>query len=401
MLKKILKTMLAMFLAAAAALAAFWLYQNREPGYARLGAEEIASLVATLRARSLSPKDYVAAAVRGHRVVLIGEPHRASEHYLFVAQALEPARSAGASFLGMELFHVSTQQDIDRLMEGTYFDESLGRLVVLRGFPGFYYEEMLEVLRSAWAARRRGGFRVLALGGAGDEGMAALVAAAAGGGRKGLVFSGMHHAYVRYSQPGPLEVAGLRKRKPGAFRAGTLLAEKHGLDAVFVQLHTPLSKRYWMMIPVFLYRKPFVLPFDGTLDQAFLAYGAAAGFDSSLEGFSGLADTISYYSAGYSALKLPEYCDGYIYLGPLSGYTDAKPLKDLGGRKGELEAIGAGLDAYFSGNPATRERLRKNFAAPALAEAAVRRSGLTPAQMFRRLDLRGLEDLYPAPPAGK
>ena len=78
---------------------------------------------------------------------------------------------------------------------------------MLRGFPGFYYEELLGILKSAWKLNRSGGaFGVLALGGAHDDGMAALVAKAAAGGKKVLVYSGAHNA-SRIARTRPLSYA--------------------------------------------------------------------------------------------------------------------------------------------------------------------------------------------------
>lgn len=393
-LKRIFKAVLFMFLLLSVSLAVFWLYQNRAPVYRRLGEEEKASLVARLNLGGLPPEDYVGMAVKRHQIVLIGEPHRGSEHYLFIAHSLAKARAAGASFLAMELFHVSTQKDIDILLNGKTFDEALGRRIVLRAFPGFYYEELLEILRSAWQVRRNArAFDVVALGGGTDRDMARLVAAAAKDGRKGLMFCGMHHAYVRYDQPGLSQVLGLSRRS-NASRTGTLLAKGYDLDAVFIQLHAAFPKKYFLFVPVFLYRKPFVLPFDGVLDQVFAAYGKPVGFDSSLDGFSGLLETNSYYASGYPELKLSDYCDGYIYLNPLSASVDVRILSGMGARPGELEAIWAGVDAYAFRNAERRQRLRALSATPAMAEAWVRHSGLTPAGIFGMTDMRGIDDLY-------
>jgi len=393
-LKKAFFAAICIFSALAAVAAAFWLYQNRAPGYTRLSREERLRYSGLLEKHGLPPAEYVAASLKRHQIVIIGEPHRVSQHYLFVAGALEAAREAGAACLGMELYRTDTQKDIDRLLRGGKFDETLARSVVLRSSVGFYYQELVEILRSAWRLNRAGKpFGVMALGTARDAGMAKLVAKAAARGRKVLVYCGTHHAFTAYRQPTLGEM--VRGGRSKTFRMGGLLRERYGVDAFFIQLHSPLSKEWWMFAPVLLYRKGFVLPFSGVLDQTFSQYGRPVGFDSSLEGFAALKDTFSYYSVGYDPLLLPEFCDGYVYLGPLYTYTSVKPLPSLGEQPRDLDDIRDGIDAYQEA-PEVRSRLKAIFAVKTRLPASVARSGFTPEKMYGQLDLRGLEDLYPS-----
>ena len=94
MLKKIFRFALYFSAAVIAAAAVFYLYENRKPDYIRLSAGQKLDYSRLLEKGGLPPAEYVAASLKRHQVVLIGEPHRGNEDYLFVAAALGPARSA-------------------------------------------------------------------------------------------------------------------------------------------------------------------------------------------------------------------------------------------------------------------------------------------------------------------
>jgi hypothetical protein len=65
----------------------FYIYENRAPGYLRLSADEKESYAVILRDKASPPEKYLADTVRTHSVVMLGEPHRISEHYGFLAGA--------------------------------------------------------------------------------------------------------------------------------------------------------------------------------------------------------------------------------------------------------------------------------------------------------------------------
>lgn len=375
------------------ALLLFYVYENRAPGYHRLTAAEKENYAAILRDKAFPPEKYLAEAVRAHDVVILGEPHRISEHYRFLAGALAEARKAGADCLAMELFSLPSQGDIDELMRLPRFDPALARSIVLRAFPGFFYKELALVLEKAWEVNRKSGrFDVLALGGGRDAGMAALVAARAGKGEKVLVYSGMHHAFSGYYQPGPAQLLGKRYYSRDS-RMGQYLRNAHRLDTFTVALHTAVPKKWFLSGGFFLYRKPYVFPFSGVLDQVLPVHGAGAGFDTSMAGLAGLADDFSYYSAGYSPLKLKDYADGYIWLGPLESYSAPVPLDALGGEK-DLRLIMGSIDHYFPPDrrPEKNDKLKKIYSRVDLP-AFVAREGLSAVDFSGMLDRRGLEDM--------
>jgi hypothetical protein len=176
MAKNILRAIFLCTVAVTAAAGSIYIYENREPEYIRLSAEQKHYYTGLLERHGLAPVEYVTSRFKDYSVVLLGEPHRVSEHYSFLTELLGPLRAAGIDCLAMELFHTTAQKDIERLMQSGKFDEALARRIVLQAFPGFYYKELYDVLRKAWEINRRhGGFSILALGGQGDRGMAELV----------------------------------------------------------------------------------------------------------------------------------------------------------------------------------------------------------------------------------
>jgi hypothetical protein len=377
-------------LAGAAVLLMFYIYENRRPGYVRLSAAEKERCAGILKDEILPPVKYLAEKVRSHDVVILGEPHRVSEHYRFLAGALAEAKRAGAVCLAMELFSLPSQADIDRLMRSSRFDGALARRIVLRAFPGFFYEELFLVLKKAWEVNERlGRFDVLALGGGGDRGMADRVAARAAGG-KVLVYSGMHHAFSGYYQPGLSQLLGNEYSTLDS-RMGQYLRHRQGLDVFTVALHNAFPKKWFLFGGFFLYRKPYVLPFSGVLDQVLPMCGNEAGFDTAAADLRGAIDDFSYYSAGYSPLRLKDYSDGYVFLGPIEEYTDPKPLESLGGGD-DLHVIKASIDYYFPPDRRAKinARLKEIYSTrdPASFVAA---DGLSAADFSRMLDRRGLE----------
>lgn len=167
----------AVFLAAlAGACAVFYLYQNRRPPYRRLDPAELRHHVETLARQGQSPEAYVLARFAAHPVVLLGEPHRVREHYQFVARLLDPLAQGGVTALAMELFHVAAQGDIDRLLASTDFDPRLARRVVLNAYPGFYYQELHDLVHEAWRVNRSGHpLALLETDGIGPEELRALL----------------------------------------------------------------------------------------------------------------------------------------------------------------------------------------------------------------------------------
>ncbi|NKB66378.1 MAG: hypothetical protein GKR89_04915 [Candidatus Latescibacteria bacterium] len=210
-----------------------------------------------LSAQALSPQDYVIQKFEDHRVVILGEPHRVREHGQFLTELLQPLQESGVWHVGVELF--TSQADVDSLLSSTNFNEVLARRVVLSAPALLYYQELYDLLRRGWELNQNEpGFRLLALYQGGwrrDLNMAETVRDLADAGHKVLVYCGTHHAFTRYSQPSLDFWRTPQKRD----RMGNYLHDGMAPDAFFIKFHYPVYKRFWLFVPILLYRQAYCL----------------------------------------------------------------------------------------------------------------------------------------------
>lgn len=76
-----------------------------------------------------------------------------------------------------------------------------------------------------------------------------------------LVYTGAHHAFTSYHEPG-------QDVSKGARRIVQYLKVKSNRSPFFINLHYPEIRRYFFRIPIPFYREAFCLPLGGVLDQA-------------------------------------------------------------------------------------------------------------------------------------
>ncbi len=355
---------------------AFYLFENRAPGYRILSAAETAELVAVLRTHGEPPAAYVLHKFADHPVVILGEPHRVREHYEFLTGLLPLLPEAGVHQVAIELFRRSSQSDIDQLLAGASFDEPLARRIVFSAAPYFYYEELYEVLRKAWEVNRGSRrLRILGLWGVNDRLGAETVNRAVVEGGRTLVYAGTHHAFTSYYEPGLLE-------SKGPCRIGHYLKVSFNKSPFFINLHYPEAKRYFFRVPILLYRQAFCLPFGGVLDQLFQAHSAPVGFDTAHKELDQVVERFSYYAQGHLELRLSQFCDGYIYLTPVDQYHFVRPLHGIAASEQDRETLRAVLG---------EETQRRVFGSESAAVRLLQRNGFnTPERMRAHTDLRGL-----------
>ncbi|MBI4893067.1 MAG: ChaN family lipoprotein [Acidobacteria bacterium] len=359
----------------------FYLFENRAPSYRVLSQAETAEFVAALRAHGEPPATYVLHRFTEHPVVLLGEPHRVREHYEFLIGLLPQLPGAGVHQVAIELFRQSSQSAIDRLLAGAAFDERLARRIVFSAAPYFYYEELYEVLQKAWEVNR-GSQRLSIIGiwGVNDSVGAEVINRAVSERGKMLVYTGTHHAFTSYYEPG-LEAS------KGPRRIGHHLKVRFNRSPFFIKLHYPEAKRHFFRVPILLYRQAFCLPFGGVLDQAFQAHVTPVGFDTSHQEFDGVIERFSYYAQGHPELRLRQYCDGYVYLGPVSRQRFVRPLHGIAASEEDREVLRAVLG---------EERQARMFGSERDAVRVLQRDGFnTPERMRAHTDLRGVEEVLP------
>jgi len=275
------------------------------------------------------PSDYVLSRLESHPVVILGEGHWI-RHDVELVAALVPELATRSVALAMETLRAEDQEALDRLLAAPDW-RGADALALLRS-AAWPYRQYLEILHAAWRANRerRGEMRLLALGPPvdarerridGERFMADRVAASVRAGRRVLVYSGLHHAFTRYQQP-ELDLQG---RARGFFdRMGNHLRRELGERVFTVMLHRP----------VWCGREPwsYCLPLDGAIDCAAARLGRPVGFDTAATALGELAfDPEVYYARGYARLRLDEFVEGYLWLGPIESYRDVEliPLAEL------------------------------------------------------------------------
>jgi hypothetical protein len=299
------------------------------------------TLESYLDALALAPDAYVVSKFGDHDVVVLGEIHRVKHQVEFIRDLIPELYKAGVYNLATEFGRREDQALIDSLLALSVYDEALAREINFRQFVHWAYEEYVDIYRAAWQVNSRlpegaPAFRILGMNdspdwthvktqadrdndavkklvwkGGGEEYWAQVVLDEVERGQKVLVYCGIHHGFTEFLQPvvnGAGEFLKLEDR-----RMGTWLYKAIGKRAITVYLHAPWNQGH--------YGGDFYYPVDGTIDALMALLGSGyypVGFDTRGTPFGGLSCEQSVYGAGYEDLTLEMFCDGYIYMKPLS-----------------------------------------------------------------------------------
>lgn len=306
-------------------------------------------LSAWLEHEAEPPIAYVTGLFEEHDVVFLGEQHRIREYLLLVQDLMEPLHLAGVRVLGTEFARREDQPLIDSLIYAEDYDEELAGEIVFRQSVTWGYREYLDLFRVAWELNRMlpensPRFRILGLNdspdwsrlkseadrddhdimkkvwrGGGEDRWAEVILESVGRGEKVLVHCGIHHAFTGYRQPVVLDGRFVRF---GEKRCGNHVYDEIGGRAVTVFLHAPWNGPGG-------YGSAYVYPADGVIDALMLEIGPRpVGFDLAGGPFGGLRVDKAVYVHGYEDFRLADFCDGWIYLEPISGLEGVIPVDD-------------------------------------------------------------------------
>ena len=334
------------------------------------------SLASYLEGNYRSPEDYIVESFENHDVVLLGEAHRFRQCPELVQQLIPSLYAHGIYSLGLEFGCFEDQALIDSLLASNSFDSSLAYQIVFNQWPYMGYKEYIDIYRVAWqlnaglpgGARR---FRILGLNAKGDFSLLkssadvmdpavmrkvrkagprdsvmanVILQITADPGEKMLVFCGFGHAFTKFHWPaeGP--------RKCSAFTdeigtTGNRVYEAIGDRCMFVFIHAP-----W--ISGNSGGNGLVYPADGIIDTLMLTLRPQhrrVGFDVIGSPFANLSGEQSYWSFYVKDFRLGDFCDGYIYLGPLSSYKGVTVADGFITEANRVKAI------MQSGNPEARD----------------------------------------------
>ncbi len=291
--------------------------------------------------------------------VLLSEDHGVRQNLAFLKSLIPALYRAGVSSIAMEFGGVEQQAELDRLVTGPRYDETVARNLMFRYDSGWPLRDYWDVYRAAWAFNQTlpsgaRPFRILNLTyrlaweemggpmtpatarrvfheGPVDPYRARLIQQEVlDKGDKTLAFVGWPHAITRFKLPL------YDYNAPGFVRwesrnLGHVLHAENPGRIRSVILHAPFASADGMGL---------VQPARGVLEQAFASHGAPCAFD--LHGPAGDLHDASAHAVGDPGFTMRDFADGYIILD----------------RLGNLE--GCELDmAYVT--PATFDDARRRF----------------------------------------
>jgi hypothetical protein len=299
-----------------------------------------------LKTHYMSPEEYAISKFKDHDIVFIGEYHRIKHDLEFIHSMIPKLYENGIFTLGIEFARREDQFLIDSLLKGPVYDDKLAQLIIFNFMVHWGYREYVDIFNVAWQLNQtipEGSrkFRILGLNdspdwsliktqedynninimlqvykGCGEDLWAKVILdEVVAKGEKALIYSGIHHAFSKYNQPGYDEqkhvFTGLVNDRMGNF-----VYKQIGKKTVTLYLHAP-----WYSAQG--YNEPAVYPADGIIDAVMAKISLEyrrVGFDTRDTPFGRLPGETSIYKYGYSNFNLEMFCDGYIFQMPLSEY---------------------------------------------------------------------------------
>lgn len=334
--------------------------------YKKLSAAELQGYLNYLDTHVSDPLQFVGEKFDRYDVVLIGEMHRRKQDVEFVKKLIPYLYSQkGVTVIGWEFGASDSQSEVDSLVNAPEFDEKKAIGLMRRFEFEWDFQQYLDIYRIVWELNRsippqKEKIRFLQLGSDLDErklrspdpAVSRMEAQRYGydrkmadiierevllKGKKALWYSGLHHAFTRYRQPALFF-------KHGEPRGGNVLYDKYPGRVFLVTLHLPTFGRWILLgevVPLlhsFVWK--FYYPFGGVIDKVYERRRQPFAFDTRESPFGELEDNYSYYSFDrWGALKLKDFCDGYVVLCSFEEAEPVSPIKDWITSSDELEEV--------------------------------------------------------------
>jgi reactive intermediate/imine deaminase len=296
------------------------------------------------QAHHKTPLDYLAEKFRHERWIFVGEFHRV-RHDVELIVSLVPRlhETTDVRHLAMEFLCRDHTAEANRLVTAETYDRERMIDFFREQFPGWGYEEYLEIFHSTWASNRRlaeerGNFQLVGLHpcidwetvnyGTDPAAVAAeqkkqdrydeimaevLEESVLRPGHKALIFTGIAHATGKFAE----YRYGTEEQ---LLRMGNLVyREPYREDMFFVALHAPFYDHG---------TSKEIYPFDGVLDELMLSFGKDIGFDVVGTPFGSLVhrDRSKHAITAYS---FGEVYDGYVmYRTPIKEYVGVTCIDD-------------------------------------------------------------------------
>jgi hypothetical protein len=296
----------------------------------KISPEEKQELVQYLKNHWQSPEDYVIEKFKDYDIVFIGESHRVKHNLELIYNLIPRLYQAGIYNLGIEFGCYEYQDEVDKLITASKYDEDLARLIMFKFYVIWGYKEYMDIYRKAWELNKSlpegapkfrvvnlayrlkrspkiGLFLKILLKGEPDVFMGKMILKEfVDKGEKALIFSGSHHAFTRYYQP-RYNFEKKKLIKLNKNRMGNVVYQKIPNRVYNILLHQP-----WRTNENF---DEYSYPVDGVIDTVMQEFeDKRVGFDVRGTPFGKLKDDDTYYALGYPDFTLSTMCDGYIFL---------------------------------------------------------------------------------------
>jgi uncharacterized RDD family membrane protein YckC len=365
-----------------------YVFEDRDPANlteaATLDESSLNEMADWVRERGMDPVEYAVAKAKRHPVLVFGEVHEKKEALeLLHAMIPELYLRAGVTRIALEVCLAEDNEKLRRLVTGESFDRELALEIARRQPWGIWgFAEYWDVFEIVWQLNRtipEGDPKVWVIGldrrmDMQSVGMVGLEDNPAKHcpwweklrvarlprvlpqvlardarmareiereilekGERGIVWVGQQHAWA---SPQTVSAGGIR-----ATRMGTLLRGRHEDQVFFIWLHAfdiPVS---WVSSAYRGSAPAFGSAIEEIMRRSKLE---RAGFDTAGSALGGLRDGSSWNFHYEARLGFADLADGFVYLGPWSGYTQctwqsgyitprmfasAKPFHQAFGRK--------------------------------------------------------------------
>jgi len=318
-------------------------------------------LLSYLKKDKQTPNDYVIEKFKTHDIIFIGENHFIKQPVDFVKGLIPYLYKNGIYNLGTEFIRYSDTDLMNKLITDSVYDENLAKEITFNSLWHWGYQEYIDIYKEAWELNNKlpksaQKFRIFGIEGDMDwsfvnseedfnnpeirakvfksssqfkesEGLSAFAIQkeVLDKGEKALIHSGIHHAFTSYYQPNynseKQEFGGRYEKE----RMGNLIKNRIGDKTMTIFIHGPW---FWNKG----YNKQS-LPVDGVLDSIFsinenITY-TPFGVDTKDTPFGELKGETSVYKYGYPNFTLKDFCDGYIFLTPISEYKSVTAIPDF------------------------------------------------------------------------
>jgi len=331
------------------------------------------ALTGFLEDNYLPPEEFILKKFQSHQIIFLGENHWVKHDVEFVRDIIPILYKNGINFLALEFANKNDQCLIDSLITSENYNRELAEKILFNEFVFWGFKEYADIFKSAWKLNKEIAgsnikFRILGINcisdwsiiktpedlknvetrrriwkGCGEKDWGQVILdEIVDKNEKGLVYCGAHHAFTEYLLP----IYNVEKDTLYRFeddRAGRYVYNKIGKECITILLHSP-----WRADGKT--GDKYVQPVDGKIEQIMEKLPEKfrrIGFDTKDSPFGKLKSSNSFYKYGYPNFCLSDFCDGYIYLGPINEFEGVTVIKDFINEKNIKDAREQSPDLDF------------------------------------------------------